>query len=173
MKDGKLTPKQRMFVSEYLVDLNATQAAIRAGYSSRNADKIGSELLGKTRVSSAIQEQMNARAERTLVTADRVIKEYARVAFFDPKKIFDESGRPLPVCEMDEDTRRAVAGLDVVVIGNTDTGVGEVQKIKITNKLGALEALGKHLGIFEKDNDQKTPKFEKVEVTLIAANIKG
>ena len=69
-----LTPKQARFVEEYLVDLNATQAAIRAGYSARNADKIGPELLGKTRVAEAVKAAQQARTERTEITQDEVIQ---------------------------------------------------------------------------------------------------
>ena len=75
-----LTARQKMFVSEYLIDLNATQAAIRAGYSEKYADRIGHELLEKTRVKEAIQEQMKARQQRTLVTADYVINMIRSVA---------------------------------------------------------------------------------------------
>ena len=74
-----LTPKQQAFVNEYLIDLNATQAAVRAGYSPRTADKIGSELLGKTRVSKAIQEAQAARAEKTGRTADDVLRDIQEV----------------------------------------------------------------------------------------------
>ncbi len=69
-----LTPKQARFVEEYLLDLNATQAAIRAGYSARNADKIGPELLGKTRVAEAVKAAQQARTERTEITQDEVIQ---------------------------------------------------------------------------------------------------
>ncbi len=69
-----LTPRQARFVEEYLVDLNATQAAIRAGYSARNADKIGPELLGKTRVAEAVKAAQQARTERTGITQDEVIQ---------------------------------------------------------------------------------------------------
>lgn len=69
-----LTPKQQRFVDEYLIDLNATQAAIRAGYSAKNADKIGSELLGKTRVSEAIAAAQDARKARTELTQDMVVE---------------------------------------------------------------------------------------------------
>lgn len=74
-----LTAKQKMFVQEYLVDLNATQAAIRAGYSQKNADKIGSELLGKTRVSAAIQEAMKKRGKRVEVNQDYVIEKLLEI----------------------------------------------------------------------------------------------
>lgn len=84
MKGGEhvaLTLKQERFVAEYLVDLNATQAAIRAGYSAKNADKIGPELLGKTRVSEALQAAIKERSERTRITQEQVIEEIGRVAF--------------------------------------------------------------------------------------------
>jgi len=68
-----LTPKQQRFVEEYLIDLNATQAAIRAGYSEKNADKIGSQLLGKTRVAASIREAQEKRTRRTEITADYVL----------------------------------------------------------------------------------------------------
>lgn len=74
MAAKKLTPKQQRFVGEYLVDLNATQAAIRAGYSSKTADKIGSELLGKTSISERIQKAMADREARTEITADYVLR---------------------------------------------------------------------------------------------------
>ena len=75
-----LTPKQQRFVLEYLVDLNATQAATRAGYSAKNADKIGPELLGKTRVAEAIAQAVKARSERTEITQDEVIEGLKREA---------------------------------------------------------------------------------------------
>lgn len=71
--DMALTPKQQRFVEEYLIDLNATQAAIRAGYSEKNADKIGSQLLGKTRVAASIREAQEKRTRRTEITADYVL----------------------------------------------------------------------------------------------------
>ena len=77
----KLTPKQKLFVAEYLVDLNATQAAIRAGYSEKRASEIGYQLLRKTTVQAAIQEAMADREERTGVTQDRVVAELELVAF--------------------------------------------------------------------------------------------
>lgn len=77
---ARLTDKQQRFVAEYLIDLNATQAAIRAGYSAKNADKIGSQLLGKTRVSEAIQAEKTARSERTEITQDYVINKLKAIA---------------------------------------------------------------------------------------------
>lgn len=76
----KLTPKQKAFVSEYLIDLNATQACIRAGYSKKTADRIGPELLGNPCVSAAIQKAMQERQRRTEVTQDYVIAKLKEIA---------------------------------------------------------------------------------------------
>lgn len=155
-----LTPKQQAFVAEYLVDLNATQAFIRAGYTARgNAAEVNaSRLLRNAQVQQAIQEALQARQQRTQVTADRVVQELARLAFFDIGKLVREDGTPLGLHEMDEDTRRAIAGLEVARVGNADVGVGEVLKFKLADKKGALELLGRHLGIFERDNAQTKPQ---------------
>lgn len=166
-----LTPKQKAFVAEYLVDLNATQAAIRAGYKVNSARQAGAENLTKPVIQSAIQAAMAERAQRTEITQDRVLREYARIAFFDPSKLFGEDGRPLPVSEIDEDTRRAIAGLDVVTVGNNDIGVGEIQKFKIANKLGALDSIGKHLGMFiERQDVNVKATVEEIRRTIVRPN---
>ena len=77
----RLTPKQRLFVDEYLVDLNITKAAIRAGYSERSASVVGHETLGKPKVAEAIAAALTARARRTEITADNVLKGFASIAF--------------------------------------------------------------------------------------------
>jgi phage terminase small subunit len=82
-----LTAKQKKFVAEYLIDLNATQAAVRAGYSAKNADKIGPELLGKTRVAEAIQAAMQKREQRTEITQDMVLQRWWAIATADPNEI--------------------------------------------------------------------------------------
>lgn len=144
----KLTPKQSRFIDEYMIDLNATQACIRAGYSARTADRIGPELLGKTCVQAALSVRMKKREERTEITQDRVLREFAKLAFFDPRKLFDADGKPLPIHQLDDDTAAVVAGLDVASVGNSDMGVGEVLKIKLADKKGALDSVARHLGMF-------------------------
>ena len=144
-----LTAKQAAFVREYLVDLNATQAAIRAGYSKKTANVIASELLAKPNIKSAIQEEMKKRAERTEITADKVLKEFAKLAFFDPRKLFDDKGNPKDITELDDDTAAALAGLDVVQDIDPDTGITSyTKKYKLASKQAALDSLGRHLGMF-------------------------
>lgn len=152
-----LTPKQQAFVAEYLVDLNASAAARRAGYSERRSDAMGHENLRKPEIAAAIQEALQARQQRTQVTVDRVVQELARIAFSDAGKLFAADGTPLRLVDLDEDTRRAIAGLEVARVGNAEVGVGEVLKIKIADKIKAAELLMRHLGGFERDNAQVKP----------------
>ena len=79
----KLTPKQSAFVEEFAIDMNATQAAIRAGYSAKTAKEQATRLLSNVYVAAEIARGRAARSERTGITADRVLQELARVAFFD------------------------------------------------------------------------------------------
>ena len=146
-----LTPKQSAFVREYLVDLNATQAAIRAGYSARNADKIGSELLGKTRVKAEIQELMDKRAQKVEITSDRVLMEIGKLAFADIRKIFDDQGRLLPVHMLPDEISASVSSVEVVtskIPGTDPVEVEHVSKIKFWDKRASLELLGRHLKLF-------------------------
>ncbi len=160
-----LTPKQKRFVAEYLVDLNATAAARRAGYSAKTADRIGPELLGKTCVSEAIQQAIREREKRTEITQDMVLRETAKLAFFDIRKMFDKDGKPLDIPKLDADTAAALVGLDVQDVADNDGDyVGFVKKYKMADKLKALELLGKHLGAWEPKDDG--PKDEVVEDDL-------
>ena len=160
-----LTPKQERFVQEYLVDLNATQAAIRAGYSKKTADRIGPELLGKTCVSEAIQEKMRKRSQRTEITADMVLKEFAKLAFFDPRKLFDANGNPKDITELDDDTAAALAGLDVVQEVEPDSGTTTYTKrYKLASKQAALDSLGRHLGMFTDRVENKVDAAVRIEL---------
>lgn len=147
-----LTPKQEQFVAEYLIDLNATKAAERAGYSVKTANEQGARLLANVSVKAAIQEAMNRRAGKLEITAERVLAELARLAFFDPRKLFNADGSPKQIHDLDDDTAAAVAGLEVNELfegqGEQKHIYGLVKKIKIADKGAALERLGRHLKLF-------------------------
>lgn len=148
----KLTPKQERFVQEYLVDLNATAAAARAGYKDPN---IGRQLITKNNVSATIQAAMQKRQERTEITQDMVIQELAKLGFFDIRKLFDNDGKPLDISKLDGDTAAALVGLDVQDISDNDGNyIGFLKKYKMADKIRALELLGKHTGAFEKHDNQ-------------------
>ena len=88
---AKLTPKQKKFIDEYLLDLNATQAAIRAGYSAKTANRIGPQLLVKSWISEEIQKAVQRREKRTEITVDRVVKELAAIALDDDAADYNDS----------------------------------------------------------------------------------
>ncbi len=152
MKEKKLTARQAAFVNEYLIDLNATQAAIRAGYSKKTAGQIGERLLRNVEIQRALSLRMKKREERTEITQDRVLKEFARLAFFDPRKLFNGDGSPKPICELDDDTAAALAGLDIMEefagTGEDRVFIGYTKKYKIADKKGALDSVARHLGMF-------------------------
>lgn len=135
MRKAKLTDRQQRFVEEYLVDLNATQAAIRAGYSQKSADKIGAQLLGKTRVAEAISKAKQKRATRTNITQDMIIKEvwelYQLCKVRVPMKEFD--GEPV----LDENGEPAFKAVDA------------------NNAKAALDMLMKHTGAYQADNKRE------------------
>lgn len=171
----KLTAKQARFVEEYLIDLNATQAAIRAGYSEKNADKIGSELLGNTRVREAIDAAKIKRSNKLEITAERVLTEMARMAYYDPLDLIEIARDALPdeiadgvtlsedgkiitglrsardIKYLPEDIRRAIVGW----------GYDRNQNftIKLADKGKALDQLARHLSLYN----------DKIEVSTVDA----
>lgn len=149
-----LTPKQQCFVAEYLVDLNITAAALRAGYSTRTAAQVGYQLMQKPAVQEAIQNAMDDRAKRTTVTQDKVIAELAKIAFANGADFAQvvtlkpgEPGRPgVQIVELTDtsslgaDQRAAISSIE-----ETKHGI----KVSTYDKVRALELLGRHLGIFD------------------------
>lgn len=139
-----LNPKQRLFVGHYLKSLNATRAAIEAGYSARNAGKIGPALLGDSRIATAIQRAMDKRAARTEITADRVLEEIAAVAFAHMGAYATWSDDSVSLTDSSEVDPRAVSEVSQKV-----SRYGNSVSIKLHDKLAALEKLGKHLGMWK------------------------
>lgn len=140
-----LTAKQRAFCREYLVDLNATQAAIRAGYSENSATEIGFENLSKPHIHREVQRMMNERAERVEVTADMVLRELIGIATVDLSEAFDEFGALKPIKDIPKNVRKAIAGIETLQIGD---GAGTVKKVRFWDKNKSLEMLGRHLKLF-------------------------
>jgi phage terminase small subunit len=139
-----LTPRQSRFVAEYLTDLNAKAAAIRAGYRESGAQVAGSRLLSNVKVSQAIAEALERRATRVEVKADDILRELLRLATTDIGKAFDVNGNLLPLHQIPEETRRAIAGVEAT---SKDDG-STVTKVKFWDKTKGLELLGKHLKLF-------------------------
>ncbi len=146
-----MTAKQRLFVAEYLKDLNATQAAIRAGYSEKTARQIGEENLSKPVIRKMIDEAMQQRSERTEITQDRVLKALAAIGFGDIRSLFDSGGSFKNITELSAEEAALLAGFDLSILKarDDDTPFEEtVKRIKVNDRLRALEMIGRHLNMF-------------------------
>lgn len=144
---GKLTPKQAMFVAEYLIDGNATRAAVAAGFAACSAHVTGARLLRHAKVAAAIAAGHARRAEKLKISAERVLEEIAKLAFYDPRDLFDERGNLHPITQLDDISRAAIAGLDTE---RRDTKCSRtiVTKVKLADKGQNLERLGRWLKLF-------------------------
>ncbi len=155
-----MTDKQQAFCEEYLIDLNATQAAIRAGYAVNSANEQGCQTLAKLNIQAEIQRLKDERSKRTEIKADNVVKELGKLAFSNIQDylVVDEDGET-HLKSFDEIERATLAAIESIKISTTknkdDSREYTTTQFKLCNKLNALEQLGKHLGIYEKDNDQK------------------
>lgn len=228
--DQKLTPKQLRFVQEYMIDLNGTQAAIRAGYSAKTANEQAAQLLAKLSIQAAISGEREKQQERTEITADRVLREAWSILTADARELvqvkvgccrhcwgeghryqrtvaeynydhaewlakhqarkteedFEEQGgigyNPLraphpecPECCGDgysrvvlADTRKISPAAAALYAGAEQTKYG--LKVVMHDKVAAMEKLFKHLGLYEKDNEQKTDPLTALLQSISGAN---
>lgn len=161
-----MTKKQKLFCEEYLIDLNATQAAIRAGYSPETAGAIGAENLKKPQIQKAIARAMADRSRRTGVNADRVVMELAKIAFVNAADVIDAEDATLKADAADEDLA-AVQSVKVKTFGED----GVEREIKLADKIKALELLGRHLGMFN-DRLRLDAKLDTGKLDSILAQLK-
>lgn len=156
-----MTKKQKRFVEEYLIDLNATQAAIRAGYTVGNAQRaseIGYELLQKTPVQEAVSKAMAERSRRTGINQDRILRELAKIAFVNPANVINAEDATLRK-DTKEDDLAAVLSVKVKTFGED----GVEREIKMADKIKALELLGKHLGMYQNNVNLNAEKSQKLD----------
>lgn len=151
-----LTPKEELFVAEFLVDKCAARAYRRAGYkaSTDNVARIGGHRLRqKPEIAAAIERGLVEQIEKAKMTADRVFLELQRIVTFDPRKLFDENGKPLSISELDDDTVAALAGLDVLEefegSGKERTFIGYTKKYRLASKLEAISLAMRHFGMLK------------------------
>ncbi len=141
---GEMTPKQKRFADEYMIDLNATAAAIRAGYSAKTACEQGARLLANVKIADYIKQRMAERERRTEITQDRVVQELATIAFADMADFVQvvDDGSEVVALELDKippDKRGAIASIK--------QGANGIE-VRLNDKVKALELLGRHLGMY-------------------------
>lgn len=147
-----LTKRQERFKAEYILSLNATNAAIKAGYSEKTAYSQGQRLLKNVEIAAAIAKETGKVCTKLEISAERVLAEIAKLAFFDPRKLFESDGSPIQVHELDDETAMAVAGFEFIELfegtGDQKHAYGLLKKYKLTDKRASLELLGKYLKLF-------------------------
>ncbi len=161
-----MTKRQQRFCEEYLLDLNATQAAIRAGYSPETAGAIGAENLKKPQIQNDIARRMADRSRRTGVNTDRVVLELARIAFANAGDLIDAGDATLKD-DASRDDLAAIQSIKVKDMGD----MGIEREIRMADKLKALELLGRHLGIFN-DRLRLDAKLDTGKLDSILAQLK-
>ena len=164
-----MTDAQKRFCDEYLIDLNATRA-YKVAYpkfkKDETANAAASRMLRNVKIQEYISEKQKKIEQRTEITQDMVIKELAKIAFLDIRKLYTENGQLKNIADIDTDTAGAISQLETLEeyegYGNDREKVGDTQKVKLLDKTRALELLGRHLGIFnDKINVNVKEKQEK------------
>lgn len=152
MKKEKLSDQQELFCKEYVKDLNATQAAIRAGYSAKSARMQASRLITNDVITARISVLVDERMHRVQVDGDTILRELLHLATSDLRKLFDEKGVLLPPDQWPDDSAIAVSSVEVDELwegyGAERIQVGVTKKVKFWDKPKSLELLGKHLKLF-------------------------
>ena len=149
----ELNAKQERFVAEYILDLNATRAAIAAGYSENGASVQGNRLLGNAKIASEIAKRQSKLAQKYEITAERVLQGLASLAFFDIRKFYNSDGSLKPIPELDDETASALCGMEMEEAfehfgkGQAKPS-GLLKKIKMVDRGQNLERLGRHLKLF-------------------------
>jgi len=147
-----LTNKQEKFCREYLIDLNGTQAAIRAGYSEKTANKEACQLMAKLHIQERILLLKEKAAKRNQVTFDDLIHDLDEMRKADLKDLYDEDGNLKEIKDLPDSVTRIIQELSIIEAGPLKS----TTKYKLYSKLEAIEKLAKHLGFYERDNVQKS-----------------
>lgn len=155
--EEQLTPKQIRFCQEYMVDLNGTQAAIRAGYSEDSAAAIASQNLIKLNIKDYISELQKDAANSLKITKEKVIAGLKMLSFYDPRKFFDENGNLKAIADLDDETAFALSSFEITEErGGTGNQLvlAYTKKIKMNDRKGAMDMLNKMLGYYAPEKSE-------------------
>lgn len=156
-----LTAKQKRFVDEYLVDLNATAAAKRAGYSAKTAYSIGEENLRKPEIAEVVAARQSKIAQKLEITQERIAAELAKIGFADVRRLFDDGGKMKKLTDLDDQAAACISSIDL--------SDGDVAKVRLWDKRAALVDLGKHLGMFKERVSVESPDGGPLEIRFTRA----
>jgi phage terminase small subunit len=164
--------KRKMFAEEFVANGgNATRAAIAVGYAPNSAGVTGSRLLKDANVQTAVSEAEERALGKARLSTERVLQELERAIFADPRKLYDERGCLKPIHLLDDDIAAAIASIDVDETrgrGPKRTAAGVTTKVRLHDKLVAIDRAMKHLGLFERDNRQRDSNIA-IQVNLVSS----
>lgn len=160
---SELTAKKKRFCEEYIIDFNGTQAAIRSGYSKKTANEQASRLLTNVNIQSYIKILQNKLSENTQITAEMVINELAKIGFSDMREYYESEDKTKDITKMDNKLSAAISSIKITETEG-EWGSRTIREFRLHDKLSALDKLGRHLGVFEKDNSQKKPELISPEI---------
>jgi phage terminase small subunit len=170
-RNRPLSLRRKLFCKEYVIDFNGRQAAIRAGYSSRRAENLASYLLAQRKVQDEVDRLRRKREERLDASADFVVRELMRIAKFDIRDVFTDSGSLKSVENLSEDAARAIGSIEIDDLfdghGKDKEMIGYTKKVKAWDKIRALEALGEHFGIFHRPGEREKEDVTKKRMDLL------
>lgn len=163
-----LTEQKKRFADKYFETLNGSFSAECAGYSSATARQIAHNLLQEPEVEDYITKLRDDYSIKHGINKDRVLNEYRKIAFSDIREILTIDGGLRDIPDLEDDAAGAIAGIESFDEYDKESGekLGTNRKIKLHDKLRALEALSKHLGLFERDNSQRKPETPVLNVTI-------
>ena len=165
-----LSAKQEAFCQEYIKDFNATQAAIRAGYSPKTADRMASRLLSKVEIQEFVSQLQAKRTERVQIDADYVLRRLHEIDQLDVADILTDAGDFLPIKQWPKSWRISLSAIDIQIINSGDTEA-ITKKVKWPDKTRNLELLGKHVGVNAFTKDQAAPVDE--QITRVVVEVVG
>lgn len=158
-----MTDKQARFCEEYMIDLNATQAAIRAGYSPKTAQEQSARLLSNVMVQNRLAQLQAEQSRRTGVSADRVVRELAKIAFANASDLIDLETASVKL-DASRDDLAAIQSIKVKSFGED----GLEHEVKLADKLRALDLLGKHLGMYKDASEKENAAAQNNDIQTLA-----
>ncbi len=171
-RDG-ISDMERRFAAEYLIDLNATEAYMRAALprkvSRKTAGTNGWKTMQRPEIQALIVANRDEAVARAGLTVDETLQQLRRLLMYDVRKLYSPEGAPLHITELSDDMAAAIVGVEVVTKGNELIGFGEVTKYKLADKVATLEKAMRYHALFEKDNRQKTDPVTELLAAIYGA----
>jgi phage terminase small subunit len=167
---NNLSIKEAKFVNEYLIDENGTRAAIAAGYAPKSASVTACRLLKNAKIQAALAKELSKTLGKLEITREKVLGGIAQLAYYDPRKFFNEDGSTKKITELDDQTVMALSGFEITELFGENGPIGQTKKFKIADRGINLERLARHLKLFTEKQEHSGPGGGPIPVANITAD---